>query len=258
MDLGIKNQNFLIGGASSGFGLSISKALIAEGANVIAIARNMEKLQELKKLSPGNVQVLQADLTLEETMDKIDKILQKIPLSGAVLNAGGPPAMSYSETRLEDWDNAYRNILRWKVDLTSRIIEGMLSRKYGRILFIESLSIKQPIENLILSNSLRLAVTGFVKSLSQEIAGNGVNLNILAPGYHDTAAIKRLVIKKSEKLGISPEEAKAELINSIPAGFLGKADDFASLASWLLSPHSAYINGQSISVDGGVIKGIFG
>ncbi len=258
MDLRIKNQNFLVGGASSGFGLAISKALIAEGAHVIAIARGMEKLQELKKLSPSTVQILQADLTDPETVDKIDEIRRIFPLSGAVINAGGPPAMSFLESRLEDWDSAYQKLLRWKIDLSLRLSKSMTDQKYGRIVYIESSAIKQPLENLVLSTSMRLAVAGFVKTLSREIARFGVNVNILAPGYHDTAAVNRIFNKKSQLTGKTVEEVKAEITARIPVGFMGRPEEFASLATWLLSPLSAYITGQTISVEGGEISGIFG
>lgn len=162
------------------------------------------------------------------------------------------------ETTLEDWDNAYKNLLRWKVVLVKKFIPAMVEKKYGRILFIESASIKQPMENLVLSTSLRLAVIGFAKTLSEEIAASGVTLNILAPGAHNTEAIKRIHLKKSEQTGIPIEQIREEGGKEIPVGFLGNAENFGSLGSWLLSPHSAFITGQTISVDGGTIKGIFG
>jgi 3-oxoacyl-[acyl-carrier protein] reductase len=131
-------------------------------------------------------------------------------------------------------------------------------QQYGRMLYIESSSVKQPLENLVLSNSLRLAVVGFVKTLSQEIAASGVTLNIMAPGSHDTPAIQRVYNKKAEQAGISPAAAREKGIQQIPVGRLGKADDFASLAAWLLSPAAGYITGQTITVDGGTVKSIFG
>ncbi len=258
MDLKINNHNFLVGGASSGFGLAISKALIAEGANVIAIARGMEQLQKLKAISPSNVQILQADLTIPETMDKIDQIQEKYPLHGAVINAGGPPAMTFLETNLDDWDEAYRKLLRWKIDLSARLVQKMKLAKYGRIIYIESSAVKQPLDNLVLSTSMRLAVVGFVKTLSREVASYGVNLNILAPGYHETEAVKRVFNKKSQLTGTPVDEVKKNIVQNIPVGFMGRPEQFASLATWLLSPASEYITGQTISVDGGNIAGIFG
>jgi 3-oxoacyl-[acyl-carrier protein] reductase len=141
------------------------------------------------------------------------------------------------------------------VKLTQELLEKFKDQNYGRILYIESVAVKQPIENLILSNSLRMAVVGFVKTLSQEVAHQGITLNILAPGYHATPAMERLFANKSMLLGISPEDARKEFEKETKVGFLGDPKDFASLAVWLLSPHSRFITGQTISVDGGLIKG---
>ena len=171
-----------------------------------------------------------------------------------VVNAGGPPAKTVLETTLDDWDTAYKSILRWKVEITQALVPAMMANKYGRILYVESASVKQPLENLVLSNSLRVAVVGMVKTLSQEIAKSGVTLNILGPGSHNTPAINRIYKKKSEQTGLSFEEVKKSAIQQIPVGALGEADDFASLALWLLSPMSRYITGETITVDGGSVK----
>jgi 3-oxoacyl-[acyl-carrier protein] reductase len=134
----------------------------------------------------------------------------------------------------------------------------MMQAGYGRFLYIESSSVKQPLENLVLSNSFRVAVAGFVKTLSREIAASGVTLNILAPGSHNTPAIERIYQKKSEQTKMDPETVRKQAAEQIPVGFLGDAADLASLALWLLSPASKYITGQTISVDGGQVRGIFG
>jgi 3-oxoacyl-[acyl-carrier protein] reductase len=162
------------------------------------------------------------------------------------------------ETTATDWDDAYHLLLRWKVLLAQQYVPGMVKNKYGRILFIESATVKQPLENLVLSNSLRAAVVGMVKTLSQEIASSGVTLNVMAPGSHNTPAIDRIYKKKSEQTGLPFEQVKAAAIQQIPVGFLGEAADFASLAAWLLSPSSRFITGQTISVDGGAVRGIMG
>ncbi|MDE3247454.1 MAG: SDR family oxidoreductase [Bacteroidota bacterium] len=258
MDTGIHQQLFLVGGAGSGFGKAIALALVAEGASVIAVARSADKLAELQKQAPGKIEPLALDLTEPESMGQILQQIGQRKLQGVLVNAGGPPAKTVLETTLEDWDNAYRQILRWKVALTQKLVPLMQSNGYGRLLFIESSSVKQPLENLVLSNSMRLAVVGFVKTLSQEIARSGITLNILAPGSHDTPAIERIYQKKASQTGISAAVAREQGIHAIPVGALGNADDFASLAVWLLSPAARYITGQTISVDGGMVKGVFG
>ncbi|MEO5594992.1 MAG: SDR family oxidoreductase [Chitinophagaceae bacterium] len=258
MDLGIKNQLFIVGGATSGFGKAIANALIKEGANIIAVARNKEKLEELKTTAPAQVEIVMGDITEKEVIDKIAATIGTRQLHGMLVNAGGPPAKTFLETTLEDWDNAYKNILRWKVNFTQTFVPKMKEHAYGRIVYIESSSVKQPLENLVLSNSLRLAVVGFVKTLSQEIAKSGVTLNVMGPGSHDTPAIERIYNKKAEQTGISATDARRQGIQQIPVGRIGKPEDFASLATWLLSPASGYITGQTITVDGGMVKSIFG
>lgn len=256
MDLQINKQLFIVGGATSGFGKSIAEALLKEGATIIAIARGEEKLKILLKSAPNQVEIIAGDISdgvVIQTL--IDKIANR-QVHGAVINAGGPPAKTVLETTLEDWDNAYKNILRWKVALTKALVPAMIKNRYGRLLYIESSSVKQPIENLVLSNSLRVAVVGMVKTLSQEIAKSGVTLNILGPGSHNTPAIDRIYHKKSEQTGLPFDEVKKNAISQIPVGALGEAEDFASLALWLLSPMSRYVTGETITVDGGMVKGM--
>lgn len=258
MNLELKDQLFIVGGATSGFGNAIARALVAEGAYIIAVARNEEKLKELKTMAPAQIEIEAGDIT---QMSVIDRLLEKLgqrQLHGMLVNAGGPPAKTFLETDLDDWDTAYKNILRWKVAITKTMISKMLKSGYGRILYIESSSVKQPLENLVLSNSLRLAVVGFAKTLSQEVAKTGITLNILGPGSHDTAAIERIYKKKSEQTGAGIEDVRKTEIQQIPTGALGDANDFASLAVWLLSPHSKYITGQTITVDGGMVRSVFG
>lgn len=257
MNLQINTQLFIVGGATSGFGKAIAEALLQEGAAVIAIARGEDKLKELQTAYPA-VECLAGDLTQSPVIAQLKQLVGDRQVHGIVVNAGGPPAKQTLETTLEDWDNAYRNLLRWKVELTQTFVPAMKAAGYGRMLYIESSSVKQPLENLVLSNSLRVAVVNMVKTISQEIASSGVTFNIMAPGSHDTPAINRIYNKKSEQTGIAVEQVREQAVKAIPVGALGTAADFASLACWLLSPHSRYITGQTFSVDGGMVKGIFG
>ncbi|MDR3715715.1 MAG: SDR family oxidoreductase [Puia sp.] len=258
MDLKISNQLFIVCGASSGFGRAIAEALVREGARIIAIARNEPKLKDLQTASPDRVRILAGDIAEPGTLEQLLTIAREEPVHGVLVNAGGPPAKTVMETTLDDWDTAYRHILRWKVALTQSLAPGMIQAGYGRFLYIESSSVKQPLENLVLSNAFRVAVTGFVKTFSREIAATGVTLNVLAPGSHDTPAIERIYRKKSEQTNTDPETVRRQAAKEIPVGFLGDASDLASLAVWLLSPFSRYITGQTISVDGGQVRGIFG
>ena len=256
MDLQIKNQLFIVGGATSGFGKAVAEALLKEGANIIAVARGEEKLKVLQSTAPKQIEIIAGDISNSSVITQLVTVVGNRQLYGMVINAGGPPAKTVLETTLDDWDNAYKNILRWKVEITQAFVPKMMTQNYGRILYIESSSVKQPLENLVLSNSLRVAVVGMVKTLSQEIAKSGVTLNILGPGSHNTPAIDRIYKKKSEQTGLPFDEVKQNAITQIPVGALGEADDFASLALWLLSPMSRYITGETITVDGGMVKSI--
>ena len=258
MDIDIREKLFIVGGATSGLGGAVSQALLAEGANIVAVARSRENLEELKRSAPRQVEILAGDLSDLKVVESVFAMVGSRQLHGMLVNAGGPPAKTFLETTLDDWDSAYKNLLRWKVAMTKSAVSKMSSLEYGRIVFIESSSVKQPLENLVLSNSLRLAVVGFVKTLSQEIARSGITLNVLAPGSHDTGAIERVYKKKAEQTGVSLEEARRQGLLQIPVGALGQAEDFAALATWLLSPASRYVTGQTISIDGGAVKGIFG
>ncbi len=258
MDLKLRNRYFIVCGASSGFGEAIARSLANEGANLIAIARTRKNISKLVNEFPDQISGVAGDLQDNEIIDRVYEKLGDQKLDGILINAGGPPARSFLETSLQDWDEAYNLILRWKVNFIKGFLPRLMEQQYGRILFIESVSVKQPVENLVLSNSLRMAVVGMVKTLSQEVAGKGITLNILGPGYHDTNALKRVIQKRAEVRAISYEESLKTFETEVNVGRLGTAEEFASLALWLLSPLSGYITGQTISVDGGIIKGAFG
>lgn len=259
MDLELDNQTFIVCGSSSGFGRAIAEQLLEEGASVIAVARRKEKLEELQQKDPSRVQIIEGDLTKDQTLEKIVGVAAETEsLHGLVVNAGGPPAMSALETSMEDWDEAYELVMRWKIDVVKRVLPLLQKYHYGRILFVESQSVKQPVTNLVLSNAFRAGVVGFAKTLSREIASEGITVNVLAPGSHSTPAIERVIQKESEVQNISYEQARAQKEESIPVGRMGRPEEIASLATWLLSSHASFVTGQTISHDGGVIKGLFG
>ncbi len=258
MDLKIFDKHFIVGGAGSGLGRAVALVLAAEGAHVLAVARTKEKLETLKHEYPRNIEFLAADITTPETRNQLLNRIEDRALDGIFINAGGPPAKSFIETSEEDWDQAYANILKWKIMMVKALLPKFQKQNYGRILFSESSSVKQPLGHLVLSNSFRLAVIGAAKTLANEIGNQGITVNVIAPGYHDTPALERLFIKKSGTDRISVKEARLIFEKEVPSGKLGSTAHFASLAAWLLSPLSAYINGQTITVDGGLVKGTMG
>lgn len=257
MDLGLRNRNFIVTGATAGLGNAVLRTLTNEGAFVFGIARSADDVARINE-KYERVQLIAGDISKEENVDKLLQCLQDKEIHGVFVNAGGPPARAFLETKIEDWDAAYLSLLRWKIDLVQKLLPKFLQQRHGRILFSESSTVKQPLQNLVLSNSIRLAVVGMAKTLSEEIADKGITVNVIAPGFHDTQAMQRLFVKKSETANISIEEAKEAFKLQTRTGELGNTDDFASLAAWLLSSKSRYITGQTFSVDGGLVKGVFG
>lgn len=245
-----KQKTYLITGASSGLGNSVAKKLLQSKQNVILSARSEEPLKKLKKEFYGQVHFLTGDVTKE---DFINKLVEATPnnVAGLFVNAGGPPAATIRETTLSDWDNAYNLLVRWKVQLIQGILPKLIQHQFGRVLFSESTSITKPVQNLVLSNSLRMAIVGFCKTLALENQNSGITFNVLAPGYHETKAVERLYKKLSEQNKISIEEAKKLIAQDIPTGTTGSPDDYASLAQWFLTGESNFITGQVINIDGG-------
>jgi 3-oxoacyl-[acyl-carrier protein] reductase len=258
MNLEITDQHFIVCGASSGFGEAIARMLLTEGAYVTLVARRESLLYEKFDHFKDQSSVIGGSLIYRDTLDKIEKKAKKKRLHGVVINAGGPPTGSPLQTDMNDWDAAWQLVMRWKIDLSLRLAPLFVENGYGRMIFIESQSVKQPLPNLTLSNAFRAGVTGFAKTLALEVAPKGVTVNVMAPGSHETPAIERVIKNNSSIRGISYEKAKIEMEQNIPVQRMGTAEEFASLAAWLLSPHSGYITGQTISHDGGVVKGLFG
>lgn len=258
MDLKLTDQRFIVCGASSGFGNAIARQLLIEGANVVLVARRADKLRESFNHFNNRTEIIEGSLIYSETLDKIEKTAGKEDFHGIVLNAGGPPTGTPLQTDMKDWDAAWQLVMRWKIDLSLRLAPLLVEKNYGRMLFVESKSVKQPLPSLTLSNAFRAAVVGFAKTLSIEVAPKGVTVNVMAPGSHDTPAIERVIKNNSSGKGISYEKAREQMEAEIPVRRMGTAEEFASLAAWLLSPHSGYVTGQTISHDGGSIAGIFG
>lgn len=258
MELNLKDRFFIVTGASSGFGEAIVRQLVGEGARVLAVARRASLLHGLAAELGYQCEILVADVMMEDFPDQLmEKLNGRIP-DGILLNAGGPPAGNFLEISQEMWIRSFHDIFLWKAAVLKVMISLLIQRKYGRILIIESVSVKQPVEGLILSNSLRPAVVGMARSLASEVAADGITINILAPGYHETSAMQRLFKRRSEVSGLSQEEARQLFVRETGMNTLGNPADIAKLAVWLLSENSAFVTGQVISVAGDQVNGIFG
>lgn len=246
-----KRDIFLITGASSGLGLAITEKLIEKNCKLILVARREEILKEIRKKHPDNIEIYSGDLL---DTNFIKEITDNLPanLSGVFINAGGPPASNFKETSIDDWQNGYNLLIKWKVELLKGVMPILENNRKGKVIFSESNSITKPIENLLLSNSLRMSIIGLMKSMVLEYSKYNITFNILAPGYHKTNALERIYKKISLENSISIEEAKDKVKSSIPLGIVGNAADYADLATWIFTENSGYITGQVINIDGGV------
>jgi 3-oxoacyl-[acyl-carrier protein] reductase len=174
-----------------------------------------------------------------------------------VTNSGGPPPGTFESTGPEGWRAAVDVLLTSAVELIRPLLPGMKERRFGRVLNVTSITVKQPVENLILSNALRAAVTGMARTLASEVAAHGITVNNLLPGYTRTERLTELAEASGARAGITPAEYYARLEKDIPARRLGEPRELAALAAFLASERAAYITGQSIAVDGGWIRGLF-
>jgi 3-oxoacyl-[acyl-carrier protein] reductase len=173
-----------------------------------------------------------------------------------VTNTGGPPAGPFEAHSPEDWDEAIRQNLFSVLNLVREVLPGMRERRWGRIINITSIAVKQPADNLILSNSVRAAVTGFARTLATEAAGDGVTVNNVMPGFTRTRRLKELARKRAEIRGCSEEDIWASWHREVPAGRVGEPRELAALVAFLASEQSSYITAQSIAVDGGWIRSL--
>ena len=263
MDLGLKGKVAFVAAASQGLGRAISDELAAEGASLILNSRSSDKINavcsEINRQTDCDVFASPGDLSnrseLERAVDAGLAHFGKIDI--LVTNIGGPPAGTFESLDRDNWDTAYQNLLVSVIDLTLLVLPGMKERGWGRILNVTSISVKQPVDNLILSNSLRAAVTGFAKTLSNEVAEFGITVNNILPGYTLTERVEQLARSTSQKDGISIDQVKSRWESQIPMKRLGRPDEFAALAAFLVSERASYITGSSIAVDGGWIRSLF-
>jgi 3-oxoacyl-[acyl-carrier protein] reductase len=254
MDLGIKNRVAFVAASSQGLGKSVALELAQEGAKIIINGRNETTLQQAKKeiedLAKAEVLSIVGDLSKQDERAQIIQtaIMNYNTIDILVTNTGGPPAGKFEAFQQKDWDNAYQNLLGSVVGLVNGFLPAMKNQQWGRIISITSMAVKQPVNNLILSNSVRASVVGLIKTLSNELASFNITANNVMPGYTETERLNKLMESNP-----SFANAKAE----VPMGRFGKPEEFAAAVAFLASERAGYITGQSIAIDGGWIKGLF-
>lgn len=262
MDLGIRGKVAVVAASSKGLGRAVAEELAAEGANLVLCARGEEALRQtadsIRKRSGVDVVYVAADVSAQAGLDRVaGTALDRFGrVDILVNNSGGPPSGPFESYTPEMWESATRLLLFSVVGLVGAVLPGMKERRWGRILNVTSIAVKQPVEGLMLSNSLRSAVTGFARTLANEVAPFNVTVNNLMPGYTRTDRMEQLARAAAERSGAPIEETFARWEKEIPMGRLGEPREFGALAAFLASERASYITGSSIAVDGGWIRAL--
>ncbi|MBX9664286.1 SDR family oxidoreductase [Novosphingobium sp.] len=252
MDLGLKDKVVLVTAGSQGIGLATAQGYHGEGARVAICARGADKLAAAAATMPGCL-ALQADVTDAAQIEAMTREVaaQLGPVDVLVVNAGGPPPGLFEDLDDAAWLNATNLTLMSAVRMTRAVLPAMRARRWGRIVIISSVGVKQPVPNLTLSNSIRMAVLGWAKTLAQQVAGDNVLINTVCPGFTRTARIEQIL----GPAGDGPNPAEAAMAAQIPLGRIAEAKEIAGLAVFLGSEVASYMTGTAIAVDGGSARG---
>jgi 3-oxoacyl-[acyl-carrier protein] reductase len=261
VDLGIRGKIALVAASSKGLGRAVAEELAAEGAHLVMCARGKETLEQtaesIRRQAAVKVVAVAADVSDPKDAARVVKAAfdEFGQVDILVTNSGGPPSGPFESLTPEMWDTATRLLLKSAVELTRAVLPGMKERRWGRILNVTSIAAKQPIDGLMLSNSLRAAVIGFARTLANEVAPFNVTVNNLLPGFTRTDRVQELARAAGGKAGGSIDIV-SKWEKEIPMGRLGEPREFAALAAFLASERASYITGSSIAVDGGWIRSL--
>ena len=262
MDLGLKGRVAIVAAASTGLGRAVAMELAREGARVAICARTAETLQQ----TAGEIRQKTGTELVHETVDvrdaaavgrfvaAVEARFGKIDI--CVTNSGGPPSKLFAETQPEDWRSAVDLLLMSAVFFARETLPRMKKNGWGRFITITSYAVKQPVDGLLLSNSIRSAVTGLARTLANEYAAYGITVNNVCPGYTATDRLGELAEVVSKRTGVKPEEVFAGWAKQIPAGRTGRPEEFAAVVAFLASERASYVNGTSLAVDGGIVRSL--
>jgi 3-oxoacyl-[acyl-carrier protein] reductase len=263
MDLGLQGKSVLVTAASKGLGKATAQRFAAEGARVVIASRNAEALEKAKneivsQTGNSDVAFVVCDMTRAEDIKRLveSAVERNGTIDVLINNAGGPPAGGFDQFSDEDWQKAFELNLLSFVRTIREVLPYMRKQRSGRIVNFTSSSIKQPIDHLILSNTFRVAVTGLAKTLASELAKDNILINTLGPGRIATDRVAQLDRLRAEQLNLSSEEVRASFEKAIPLGRYGEAEEFAKAAVFFASWANTYITGQTLLVDGGMVKAL--
>jgi 3-oxoacyl-[acyl-carrier protein] reductase len=262
MNFGIDGKIALVAAASRGLGRGCAEQLAAEGCRVAICSRDNGEVKaaarEISTKTRGEVLGFGADLSKAEDISRLLGEVRKCLGDPEILvtNAGGPPPGTYATTSLEEYEKALTLTLMSGVRLIHGVTSAMRTKGWGRIIAITSISVKQPIETLLLSNMARAGLTGFLKTIATELAPHGITVNALLPGIHKTSRIEQLAKFRGEKENKAPEAILREMMAANPVNTMGDPSDFGAAAAFLASVQARYITGQNLLVDGGNYRGL--
>jgi len=263
MDLQVEGKVYLVAASSKGLGFGIARELAKNGATVCIASRtpgNVEKAAENLRKETGSIvhtSVFDASdsKSIQHWITEVENAFERI--DGLVVNAGGPPPGNFDDFNDEDWQAAFNLTLMSAVRMIRGVLPAMRNGGGGSILTITSMSVKEPVNRLLLSNVFRSGVTSLVKSLSNELAPENIRVNNLMPGRIDTDRVRSLDKNNAELSGVPVEELKQKIESGIPLGRYGTIDEFGKAGAFLLSPAASYITGVSLAVDGGIMKTVW-
>jgi 3-oxoacyl-[acyl-carrier protein] reductase len=263
MDLGLKDRVAIVAAASQGLGKAVALGLAREGAKLAICARTESTLskaaEEIRQETGVEVLARPIDVMVYEQVRRFvaetNGHFGRVDI--CVTNAGGPPAKPFSETTVEDWQAGVNLNLMSALYFVREVLPLMQQRKWGRVITITSSSVKQPIDHLVLSNSVRSAVTGLMKSLSNEYGKDNILVNNICPGYTLTARLEQLSGKLATAEGVDPKQIQERWASQVPLRRIGQPEEFANMVVFLASARASYVTGVSVAVDGGFVKGIY-
>lgn len=260
MDLGIKGRKALVGGASKGLGLAAARALAAEGCAVALVSRSRANLEAAQRGFPAgsDVTIIEADLA---TPEGVEACIRAADAWGGVdilvNNTGGPAAGRSFELAEDAWRRAHESLLIYVKKMCDRFVPPMRERKWGRVITITSLTVREPVENLVLSNVYRAGLTAYLKGLAREIAADGVTVNSVLPGAYLTERYDQLLENAAKRTGATKEKAAADVVARMPQGRFQQPEELGSIVAFLASERATAITGAAIPCEGGVLRSLF-
>jgi len=263
MDLGLKDRVAIVAASSQGLGKAVALGLAREGAKLALCARTESTLnetaEEIRRETGVDVFTRAFDVTVYDDVRRFvaDTAARFGRVDICVANAGGPPTKPFAETTVEEWHRAAELNLMSTVYFAKEALPLMQERRWGRFLAITSMTVKQPVEGLILSNSVRAGVSGLMKTLANEYGPYNVLVNSVCPGYTATARLLALGGKLAERQGVTQQEIEERWAKQAPLGRIGRPEEFADVVVFLASERASYVTGVAIQVDGGIVKGLY-